>query len=167
MGTAKAVGVESVPREEGGTAPRTDQVRTTMALDGDGSSIARARHCATVFLHRVRTEQAVPVSDRALEAVRLVTSELVTNALKYAPGPVLLDLLITGDLIEVQVWDSDPALPVAQAADAGRVGQHGLEIVMALAQGVEFQREPVGKRITVRIALTDDPGGAITGRHPE
>jgi hypothetical protein len=46
------------------------------------------------------------------------------------------------------------------------VGQHGLEIVMAVAQGFEVQREPVGKRITVRIALLDDPGGSLAGRHP-
>ncbi|MEU2183808.1 hypothetical protein ABZ579_23695, partial [Streptomyces thermolilacinus] len=34
------------------------------------------------------------------------------------------------------------ALAVAKATDAGRVGQHGLEIVMALVQGFETQREP-------------------------
>ncbi|MGQ4419514.1 ATP-binding protein, partial [Streptomyces sp. SAS_269] len=85
---------------------------------------------------------------------------------KYAPGLVLLDVRIAGDLVEVVVWDSDPVLPIARAADAGRVGQHGLEIVMAVCQGFEAQREPVGKRITARIALLDDPGGAIAGRRP-
>jgi hypothetical protein len=44
---------------------------------------------------------------------------------------------------------------MARAADAGRVGQHGLEIVMAIAQGFEAQREAVGKRIIARLALTD------------
>jgi hypothetical protein len=37
---------------------------------------------------------------------------------------------------------------------------------MAVAQGFEVQREPVGKRITARLALADDPGGAVTGRRP-
>lgn len=68
--------------------------------------------------------------------------------------------------MEVVAWDSEPVLPVARAADPGRVGQHGLEIVMAISQGFEVQREPVGKRITARIALPDDPGGDFTGRHP-
>lgn len=36
---------------------------------------------------------------------------------------------------------------MARAADAGRVGQHGLEIVMAVSQGFEVQQELVGKRI--------------------
>jgi hypothetical protein len=32
-----------------------------------------------------------------------------------------LELRITGDVVEVVVWDSDPVLPVARAADPGRV----------------------------------------------
>jgi hypothetical protein len=65
------------------------------------------------------------------------------------------------------VWDSDPVLPVARAADAGRVGQHGLEIVMAVAEGFGAQREPVGKRITARIALAEEPSGACAGHRPQ
>ncbi|MFF1542214.1 ATP-binding protein [Streptomyces sp. NPDC058291] len=135
-----------------------------MALDGDGSCIAEARHRAVDFLARVQAEYGLPVSARAMDLTQLVVSELVTDARKYAPGPV--DLRIVGDLVEVVVWDSDPVLPVTRAADAGRAGQHGLEIVMAVAQGFEVQREPVGKRITARIALPDDPGGGVTGRRP-
>ncbi|GHD54200.1 hypothetical protein GCM10010335_68430 [Streptomyces galbus] len=51
------------------------------------------------------------------------------------------------------VWDSAPVLPVVRAADAGCVGQRGMEIVMIVAQAFELQMEPVGKRITVRIVL--------------
>lgn len=90
----------------------------------------------------------------------------MSNARKYAPGLLLLDLRILGDTVKVVVWDSDPTLSVARAADAGRVGQSGLEIVMAVAQGFEAQREPVGKRITACIALADAPGGAVSGRRP-
>ncbi|WP_333772471.1 ATP-binding protein [Streptomyces sp. IBSBF 3136] len=152
---------------EDGTTPGERLIQTTVALDGDGSVIAQARHLAADFLARVQSAHGLPVSQRAMDLTQLVVSELVTNARKYAPGPVLLDLKIAGDLVEVVVWDSDPVLPVARAADAGRVGQHGLEIVMAVAQGFEAQREPVGKRITARIALADDPGGAVTGLPPQ
>ncbi|HSX96008.1 MAG TPA: ATP-binding protein [Streptomyces sp.] len=142
-------------------------IKETIALDGDGSRIAEARHRAAAFLARVQADHGLPVSARALDLTQLVVSELVTNARKYAPGPVLMELRIVGDLVEIMVWDSDPVLPVARAADAGRVGQHGLEIVMAVAQGFEVQREPVGKRVTARIALPDDPGGDITGLRPQ
>ncbi|MFI8193783.1 ATP-binding protein [Streptomyces sp. NPDC085946] len=136
-------------------------VQTTVALDGDGACIARSRHLAVEFLGRVQAEHGVPVSARARDVVQLVVSELVTNARKYAPGPVTLDLRVVGATVDVVVWDSDPVLPVARAADPGRVGQHGLEIVMAVAEGFEVQREPVGKRITVRIALLDDPDAGL------
>ncbi|MDG9710553.1 ATP-binding protein [Streptomyces sp. DH10] len=147
--------------------PGTPPIQATIALDGDGSCIAEARHRAVDFLTRVQAEHGLPVSARAMDLTQLVVSELVTNARKYAPGPVLMDLRITGHMVEVVVWDSEPVLPVARAADAGRVGQHGLEIVMAVAQGFEVQREPVGKRITARIALLDDPDGDPSGRNPE
>lgn len=157
--------MEAVPVNEDGTAGG-QAIQTTVALEGDGTDIARARHLAAQFLTRVQAEGGLPVSQRAVDLTQLVVSELVTNARKYAPGPVLMDLRIAGDMVEVVVWDSEPVLPVARAADAGRVGQHGLEIVMAVAQGFEVQREPVGKRITARIALLDDPGGAVAGRDP-
>ncbi|MEU9314120.1 ATP-binding protein [Streptomyces sp. NPDC048256] len=158
--------MEPAPVGEDSAVPDEQAIQTTVALEGDGTSIARARHLAAGFLTRVQAEYGVPVSQRAMDLTQLVVSELVTNARKYAPGPVLMDLRIVGDAVEVVVWDCDPVLPVARAADAGRVGQHGLEIVMAVAQGFEAQREPVGKRITARIALLDDPGGAIAGRPP-
>ncbi|MFF4716236.1 ATP-binding protein [Streptomyces eurythermus] len=158
--------MEADPASAGGAAPDKPVIQTSVALAGDGTDIARARHLAAGFLTRVQAEHGLPVSQRAMDVTQLVVSELVTNARKYAPGPVLLDLKITGDTVEVVVWDSDPVLPVARAADAGRVGQHGLEIVMAVAQGFEAQREPVGKRITARIALADDPGGAVSGHRP-
>ncbi|WP_094102687.1 ATP-binding protein [Streptomyces phaeoluteigriseus] len=152
---------------EGSVVPGAHPIQDTVALDGDGSCIAEARHRAVDFLARVQAEHGLPVSARAMELTQLVVSELVTNARKYAPGPVLMELRIVGSLVEVVVWDSDPVLPVARAADAGRVGQHGLEIVLAVAQGFEVQREPVGKRVTARIALPDDPGGDVFGCRPE
>jgi anti-sigma regulatory factor (Ser/Thr protein kinase) len=158
---------EAVPDGEGSVMPGAQPIQDTVALDGDGSCIAEARHRAVDFLARVQAEHGLPVSARAMDLTQLVVSELVTNALKYAAGPVLMELRIRGAVVEVVVWDSDPVLPVARAADAGRVGQHGLEIVMAVAQGFEVQREPVGKRITVRIALPDDLGGGVTGRRPQ
>ncbi|MFJ9724915.1 ATP-binding protein [Streptomyces sp. NPDC101209] len=134
-------------------------LQTSVALDGDGACIARARHLAADFLAHVQAERGVEVSARALDLTQLVVSELVTNACKYAPGPILLHLRVTGAVVEVVVWDSEPALPVARGADAGRVGQHGLEIVTALAQSVDARREPSGKRITARITLKDEAPG--------
>ncbi|MFJ6393350.1 ATP-binding protein [Streptomyces sp. NPDC091972] len=151
--------MQSTSVGENAPVPGEQALQTTVALEGDSTSISDARRHAADFLTYVQTVYGLPVSQRAMDVTRLVVSELVTNSLKYAPGPVLLDVRVIGDVVEVVVWDCDPVLPVARAADVGRVGQHGLEIVMAVAQGFEVRREPVGKRITVRLSLFDDSGG--------
>jgi hypothetical protein len=57
-------------------------------------------------------------------------------------------------------------LPVARAADPGRVGAHGLEIVVAVSQSFEVHREPVGKRTVAAVMLADDPDGDVAGHQP-
>jgi anti-sigma regulatory factor (Ser/Thr protein kinase) len=138
-------------------------ILSALAFAGD-EPVTEARHAARAFLTEVQAVHGIPVSDRAMGMVQLVVSELVTNAHKYAPGPCLLDLEINDGAVEISVWDTDPALPVAQAADPGRVGQHGMEIVIGVCPSFEMRREPVGKRIKAAIVLADDPGGHPAGR---
>ncbi|MFF3979817.1 ATP-binding protein [Streptomyces sp. NPDC001828] len=152
-----AVVQERGPVEEGGEASDSWTLQTSAALEGDSACIAQARHLAADFLILMRDEHGVPVAPRSQDIVALVVSELVTNALKYAPGPLLLSLRIEGETVKISVWDSDPVLPIARAADAGRVGQHGLEIVLAVAASFEARKEIVGKRITVGVTLPDLP----------
>ncbi|MFC8201647.1 ATP-binding protein [Streptomyces sp. NPDC057298] len=151
--------MEAVPESEGennnAAAQGARPMEDTVALDGEGPVIAQARHHAVGFLTRVQAEYGLPVSARAKDLTQLVVSELVTNARKHAPGPMHMELRIAGDVVEVVVRDSDPVLPVARNADAGRVGQHGLEIVTAVTESLEIRREPAGKRITARIALKE------------
>jgi anti-sigma regulatory factor (Ser/Thr protein kinase) len=139
-------------------------MRAGYALDGADGCIADARHHALAFLDRARTDQRLPVSERARDLTQLVVSELVTNALKYAPGPVLMELRINTHAVDVVVWDSDPIVPAARVADPDRIGQHGLEIVKAVTEELFTDQEPVGKRITARIALSDTRGGDTARR---
>ncbi|MFD7439709.1 ATP-binding protein [Streptomyces sp. NPDC059861] len=138
-------------------APDEYLMRAGYALDGDGGCIADARHHAAAFLDQAHTAHYLSVTARARDLTQLVVSELVTNALKYAPGPVLMELRITVRAVDVVVWDSDPTVPAARAADPRRIGQHGLEIVKAITEDVFIEQEPVGKRITARIVLSDTP----------
>ncbi|WP_436842978.1 ATP-binding protein [Streptomyces collinus] len=148
-----------VPVRDDGRESRADRlVMAAVAFEGS-EDIAEARRLARSFLTDLQTAHGVRVSDRAMGGVQLVVSELVTNARKYAPGPCLLSLEVSEGAVEVTVWDSEPCLPIAQAADPGRVGQHGLEIVMAVCRSFAMHREPVGKRIVAAVALADDPVG--------
>ncbi|MEU4878780.1 ATP-binding protein [Streptomyces sp. NPDC021608] len=144
-----------------GAAPLGHLIRAGYALGGDEGCIADARRCALAFLAQAEVDYPVSVSARARDLTQLVVSELVTNACKYAPGPVLVELGITARFVDVVVWDSDPLVPAARAADPGRIGQHGLEIVKAVSQALLVEQEPVGKRITARIALSDATAGSV------
>ncbi|MFJ4922751.1 ATP-binding protein [Streptomyces sp. NPDC088725] len=124
-----------------------------VAYDGGPGMIAEARRFVTDFLESLQSTHGVPVSSRMIGTGQLVVSELVTNVCKYAPGPCLLDVEFLGDVVEITVWDADSTLPFARAAEPGRIGQHGLEIVLALCEGFDVRREPVGKRIKVRLAV--------------
>ncbi|MYS11869.1 ATP-binding protein [Streptomyces sp. SID6041] len=144
-------------------------LRNVISASGafEGSEdIAAARDLARGFLTDVQAVHGLPVSGRVLGTVQLVVSELVTNARKYAPGPCLLTLEVDGGAIEVSVWDGNPTPPAILGPDPTRIGQHGLELVMAVSQSFTVCREPVGKRITATIVLADDPGGDVVGRQP-
>ena len=123
------------------------------AYDGGPGTIGAARDFATAFLGRAQAELGFPVTELLVDDVRLVVSELVTNAAKYAPGPCLLDLEICDDALRITLWDTEAALPVPSAADALRVGRHGMEIVLALCRRFEVERQAGGKRIQVDLAL--------------
>ncbi|OIJ64123.1 ATP-binding protein [Streptomyces mangrovisoli] len=127
----------------------------TAVLNGDAACVAQARRRAAGFLDLARAEHGVPVSRRACDLLQLVVSELVTNACKYAGGPIRLDLRIASGLVEVAVRDGNPALPVVGTADASRVGRHGLEIVSAVCRSFEAVAEAAGKRLTARLPLTE------------
>ncbi|WP_231591042.1 ATP-binding protein [Saccharothrix sp. ST-888] len=121
--------------------------------DGRPGTIAAARRFATDFLAEVQTVYGVPVTAVAAETVRLVVSELVTNAAKYAPGPCLLDLELTADDVRVTVWDTEATLPAPRSPDPQRVGRHGLEIVLALCRRCEIDRHAGGKRVRAHLPL--------------
>ncbi|MFF4894871.1 ATP-binding protein [Streptomyces sp. NPDC001068] len=154
-GVSRIAGGESVPPEEWSRTTDAAPVESTVALDGAHGCIADARARTLDLLARAGAARGLPVPARTLELARLVVSELVTNALKYAPGPILLHLSAADGMVEIEVWDSDPTLPLARAADVGRVGGHGLEIVLAVVRGFEARPEPVGKRVIARLPLFD------------
>ena len=123
------------------------------AYDGGPGTIGAARDFATDFLRRAQAEYGVPVTGPLVEDVRLVVSELVTNAAKYAPGPCLLDLEFLEDALRITLWDTEATMPVPSSADPSRIGRHGLEIVLAVCRRFEVERQAGGKRVQVDLAL--------------
>ncbi|MGW7587742.1 ATP-binding protein [Streptomyces rubiginosohelvolus] len=133
----------------------TATMRSSAAYEMTSGDIGRARGFVREFLATGQSVHGWSVSGRAMDIAQLVVSELATNVCKYAPGPCLLDVESDGTMLSITMWDSGAVLPSPSPADPSRIGQHGLELVLAVCQSFELRREAVGKRVSVQTALHD------------
>lgn len=93
---------------------------------------------------------------RVLADALLVTSELVTNAIRHGDGLTAFDLWITDDGLILNVADASTCPPVTtdpKSREKGQVGGFGWPLVCRLAQHVAVTALPDGKQITVLISL--------------
>jgi anti-sigma regulatory factor (Ser/Thr protein kinase) len=121
--------------------------RTRRELDGSAASIVDARDHARAFL-----EQAVPgVDERLLADALLAVSELVTNAVRHAPGSCVLELGDDGRLLRIAVTDTHATAPGARTKDLEGGGGLGWHVLCRLAGSVEVEMHPVGKTVAVTL----------------
>ncbi|MEU8995449.1 ATP-binding protein [Streptomyces caniferus] len=136
-------------------APRTVTASPVLELQLDcrSEAVGPARHLATAFL-----EQLEPAVERdAKEAVILVVSELVTNAVRHAGGKVCTLRLRAGpESVVVDVHDSSPVLPRPRTPDVtGEGGGFGWSMVCRIATVVKIKGEAAGKTVTAVIPRQD------------
>ncbi len=91
------------------------------------------------------------VRNGLVDDIVVVTSELVTNAIKYAPSKAEVALFLVADVVRLEVRDDEPASPVlAEQDDAGEmVGGRGLRIVTVLGSRWGVEAEAGGKSVWV------------------
>lgn len=117
-------------------------------FDGRSGTIARARDAADTFLTSL-AGSTPPSGERSHDDVLLVVSELVTNAVRHAPGPLTLCLAFTpSGLVQVTVRDTSPATPQPREADLNSAtGGFGWSIVERIAERLRVHPLPDGKEI--------------------
>lgn len=71
---------------------------------------------------------------RLAEVAALLTSELVTNAVRHGTPPILLRVDCGHDSVTVVVSDCGGGIPLAPSPSLERPGGRGLELVHQLAQ---------------------------------
>ncbi|MFF4607185.1 ATP-binding protein [Streptomyces sp. NPDC001339] len=101
---------------------------TTPALE---ASVPQARHAVRDLLD----EQRVPMAADVMDALLLIVSELVTNAVQHAAllsPQIAVQVTIGAHWLRVAVEDDHPYRPKALEADEGDTGGRGLWLVKIL-----------------------------------
>lgn len=66
-----------------------------------GGCTQRTASGGRYILEQARGDHELPVSAHVMDLTQLVVSELVTNARKYAPGPVVMELCVASDAVHI------------------------------------------------------------------
>ncbi|GGV98432.1 ATPase [Streptomyces narbonensis] len=88
-----------------------------------------------------------------VEDLLLVTSELVTNALRHAGGVTDFGIGVGRDRVTVSVADASGELPLYQRREGLRPGGYGWPIVLRLCRDVTVDAGPEGKTVHATMAL--------------
>lgn len=123
------------------TAALLEGVRRLLAIDLDRShgSPGEARRFVRRSLGKVALHEDL------VDAVELLVSELVTNAVVHASSRPRVTLLVQADRVRVEVTDDDPALPARREPDADRPGGRGLLLLDRLASAWGAEPAEPGK----------------------
>ncbi|MFH8802280.1 ATP-binding protein [Streptomyces sp. NPDC017936] len=138
-------------RQQTTDEPRSAPLRYSAAWDLAGIPVTDARDAVRALLARV----GHGVGHRSAQDAQLVVSELITNAVRHAPGPgaLLLELSPGTDHLKIVVRDSSPHPPVLRARDPRRVGGHGLHLVTLLCEQLRTVRLRTGKQVVAHLSL--------------
>jgi len=112
--------------------------RMIWELAPDEISVRQARMLIRDPMKRWGLEDYIPVTE-------LLVSELVTNAIKYAKGEILLRLILESGSLACEVHDSSPALPRVLQVDREAENGRGLHVVSQLATRWGARRTHTGK----------------------
>ncbi len=128
-----------------------DTARAHYTLDGTAQSVAQARDDARAFLGAM-----VPPADADLvRDALLAVSELVTNAVRHAPGPCTLELSDDGLRLTIAVSDRGASVPSARPVDLDGGGGLGLHVLSAMAGGLRVEHRSGGKTVAVTLERRD------------
>ncbi|MER5460173.1 SpoIIE family protein phosphatase [Streptomyces sp. NPDC002668] len=147
----------------GGVSRRDDDV-ALLVLRYDGIGVRPLRAAWTVWRlpdavaharrFTSRTLRSWNVTTDERDAILLIVSELVTNALVHTQGEVRLDLTFTAERLRVAVSDSSPRAPVKPASmDWEATGGRGILLVEAVSAAYGSVPLGGGKHVFADVVL--------------
>ncbi|MFI5671023.1 ATP-binding protein [Streptomyces sp. NPDC051704] len=130
----------------GGTRGREDEPRSA----GPPVSAAAARARVGEVLLRA----GVSLDSGTAADVLLVTSELVTNAIRHGGGVTAFRADVTQGVLRLSIGDASTLVPVPRTGTVERPGGYGWPLVQRLAERVECRAHREGKTISTVMRLS-------------
>ncbi|MCX5398531.1 ATP-binding protein [Streptomyces sp. NBC_00102] len=119
-----------------------EPLRFSFSVAGTPYAVTDSRHRVVAGVRDWRLDGA----DEVLEDVALVTSELLTNAVRHAGyGPISVAAELNDGLVRIEVCDSSPVLPKAGLPGADDENGRGLPIRIRCRR-LPFQIGDLGQR---------------------
>lgn len=117
-------------------------------------AVPQSAGSARKFISNICNAAELDEDDCAMAA--LLTSELVTNAVRYGGSVAVLEAHAPGGVLRVSVRDDNPALPVAgDRPEFTKEGGRGLQVVDALSSRWGVEEVPGGgKAVWFELDLT-------------
>ncbi len=108
---------------------------------------------------RARVRELLVMAGVSLDSViaadaLLVTSELVTNAIRHGDGVIAFRADIAGDVLRLSIADANPRPPVARTGTVDHPGGYGWPLIQRLAEHVDCSTRADGKTITTALRLS-------------
>lgn len=104
-----------------------------LTVESTAANVRMARHFATRLADLVLPDERV-LAPTDVQALALMVSELVSNAVEHGHGAVSIELVsVDGGRLRVGIADGSDGLPQRRQAAPGALSGRGLEIVERLA----------------------------------
>ncbi len=107
--------------------PSNSSLLATLVVEPEPSAVSLVRH----FVGDTTTTWGVDID--ITETVRLLASELVTNAMRHGRGAVTVRLRLGPDHLYLEVDDDETSIPDPRTATDDDEGGRGLQLVSAMA----------------------------------
>lgn len=133
----------------------TDRVVIALALAPDPANVPRARSQVMVALREAG------VLEDTVDTAGLLLSELVTNAVLHARTPIEVNVTLSGEVVRVEVSDSNSRLPIQRLSDDEATTGRGIELVELLASSSGASRiDGAGKVVWFTLGGADTTSSA-------
>jgi anti-sigma regulatory factor (Ser/Thr protein kinase) len=99
----------------------------------------------------------LPLPDESLHKLELLSSEVITNALRYSEAACAVAVRWTGTRVRVEVTDASPVRPKPRHGSLDAEGGRGLLLVDALAADWGSTDDPAGKVVWFEVGAREQP----------